>query len=120
LNSEDHLLLGGLIGFGGYVLFKLANKKPLDLIELIFSSMGGAVAGILPDLLEPATNPNHRSFFHSIASLTAIIQGNNAIWDSTNQNLTEEQKAAISILSASYCSHLVTDGITKKGLPLIM
>lgn len=120
MNTEDHLLLGGLIGLGGYVLFKLAHQKPLDLFEAIFFSIGGTVAGILPDLLEPATNPKHRSFFHSIIYLITIASGNGAIWDSANQSLTEDQKAGISILSASYCSHLVTDGMTKKGLPLLI
>ena len=120
MNTEEHLFVGGLIGLGGYVLFKLANQKPLNFFEAVLFSIGGAIAGILPDLLEPATNPNHRSFFHSIISLSTITAGNGAIWDSINQSLTDDQKAAISILSASYCSHLVTDGMTKKGLPIII
>lgn len=28
---------------------------------------GGALCGTLPDLVEPAINPNHRRFFHSVA-----------------------------------------------------
>lgn len=34
--------------------------------EAIFAGGIGAVAGCLPDLLEPATDPNHRKFFHSV------------------------------------------------------
>ena len=120
MNGKDHLLLGGVIGGGGYVLYRLAEKKPIDILELILYSIGGAIAGILPDILEPATNPNHRSLFHSITTLLMIAQGNNSIWSDSNQTLTKDQKATISILSAAYCSHLATDGLTRKGLPILL
>ena len=98
MNGKAHLLLGGVIGGGGYVLYRLAEKKPIDILELILYSIGGAIAGILPDILEPATNPNHRSLFHSITTLLMIAQGNNSIWSDSNQTLTKDQKATISIL----------------------
>ena len=120
MNGKQHMLLGGAIGFSGYILHRLAEKKPIDLLELLLYSIGGAVAGILPDILEPATNPNHRSFFHSIFALLMITQGNNSVWDQTNQALTNDQRVAISILSAAYCSHLATDGLTRKGLPILL
>ena len=120
MNGKQHMLLGGAIGFCGYLLYRLAEEKPIDLLELILFSIGGAIAGILPDILEPATNPNHRSFFHSITALSIIAEGNNLVWDQTNQTLTKDQKAAISILSAAYCSHLATDGLTRKGLPILL
>jgi len=120
MNGKQHFLLGGAIGFGGYILYRLAEKKPIDLVELFLYSIGGAVAGILPDVLEPATNPNHRSFFHSIAALLMITQGNTSVWDQNNQTLTKDQKVVTSILSAAYCSHLATDGLTMKGLPILL
>lgn len=119
MNGKQHMLLGGAIGFFGYIFYRLVEEKPIDLLELIFFSLGGAIAGILPDIIEPATNPNHRSFMHSLTNLSIIAEGNKLTWDQTSQTLTKDQKAAISILSAAYCSHLVTDGLTKKGLPIL-
>jgi len=118
MNNEEHMLLGGLLGFGGYLFYRLINQEPVNLLEAILSSIGGAFVGILPDILEPAINPNHRSLFHSVALLLMLVNGNSTIWQ--NENLTKDQKAAISLLSAAYGSHLATDGMTKKGLPLLL
>ena len=101
MNGKEHLLLGSVIGGSGYVLYRLAEKKPINMLELILYSIGGSIAGILPDILESATNPNHRSLFHSITTLIMIAQCNNSIWDGSNQTLSKDQKAAISILSAA-------------------
>jgi len=120
MNGKQHMLLGGAIGFCGYILYRWLEEKPIDLLELILFSIGGAIAGILPDIMEPATNPNHRSFFHSVTAFSIIAAGNNLAWDQNNQTLTNDQKAAILIMSAAYCSHLVTDGLTSKGLPILL
>ena len=120
MNGKEHLLLGGVISGCGYVLYRLAEKKQIDLLDLILYSIGGAIAGILPDILEPATNPSHRSLFHSITTFIMIAQANNSICDDSNQTLTNDQKTAISIFSAAYCSHLVTDSFTTKGLPILL
>lgn len=98
----------------------LHEKKPINLLELCLYSVGGAVAGVLPDVLEPATNPNHRSLFHSFTTFSMIIKGNSSIWNESNQTLTKDRKVVISILSAAYCSHLITDSFTTKGLPLLL
>jgi membrane-bound metal-dependent hydrolase YbcI (DUF457 family) len=118
MNGEQHLLLGGAIGFFGYIIYRLSEKKPIDFIELVLFSIGGAIAGILPDIIEPAINPNHRSLFHSITALFILGEGNNLVWNQPDQALTKDQKVAISMLSAAYLSHLATDGLTKKGLPI--
>ena len=40
--------------------------------------MGAATALMpsIPDLLEPATHPNHRKFFHSVAAALLVVYGN--------------------------------------------
>jgi len=117
MNRNEHALLGAIVGFGGYLLYKWVKKENPNLIELILSACGGAFMGILPDLLEPALNPNHRSIFHSLAVLGLIGYGNYKIWE--NPDLSEKQKLALFLLSSTFSSHLLADSQTAKGLPLL-
>ena len=118
MDTEKHMVIGAALGFGGYLLYKYLKQEPSSLVEALVSLLGGAFAGLLPDLLEPATNPNHRSLFHSIALSVLILCGNHRVWQ--NMDLSENQKVAIALLSAAYGSHLLADSTTVKGLPLII
>lgn len=117
MDSGKHMAIGALLGFGGYLVYKYLKKESPSLGGTLISLFGGAFAGLLPDLLEPATNPNHRSIFHSLALLSLLIYGNCKVWQ--NDNLNERQKLAMSLLSTAYGSHLVADSTTTKGLPLL-
>jgi membrane-bound metal-dependent hydrolase YbcI (DUF457 family) len=118
LDSEKHAILGALIAGGGYLGYKLSKKESPDLVEAIVSFVGGAIAGVAPDILEPANSPDHRSLCHSHTLLALITQGNRNVWRS--ENLKESQKVIASLLSAAYASHLIADGTTPKGLPLLV
>lgn len=71
----------------------------------------------MPDLLEPANDPDHRSFFHSkIAAL-----GLASLVTKTNESEQNNDgvKLLANIASAGYLSHLLLDNTTPKGLPLL-
>ena len=118
MNAREHAILGALIAGGTYVLYKISKQESIDLGEALLSVIGGAVAGVAPDILEPATNPNHRSLFHSGATLALLTQGSRKVLKNTQ--FTESQKAILLSLSAAYASHLVTDGTTPKSIPLLI
>ncbi len=118
MNADDHAILGALVGGGAYAFYKLSKQETIDAGEALLSVIGGAVAGVAPDILEPATTPNHRSLFHSGTALAVLAQGNRKVLQSSQ--FTESQKAIIFALSAAYASHLVTDGTTTKGIPLLL
>ena len=117
MNSEEHAFLGGLIGLGSYMLHRLAKQKPVNLFEMVVSTIGGAGAAVLPDILEPATEPDHRSIFHSATTPALLSRANLDLW--ADDGLSEDQKLALSVLSTAYNSHLIADSTTKKGLPLL-
>lgn len=83
--------------------------------------VGGLAASILtklPDLLEPATSPNHRQFFHSIVFAGLLVAGYIKLdeWefkDSTQELWKKLGKLAI----AAYLIHLALDSTTRKSLP---
>jgi hypothetical protein len=93
----------------------------VDFLELISYSAGGyglgSLAGTLPDIIEPATSPNHRKTFHSYGAMVAVTWG--TIKLATDTDLSHEVKTAVTVAGASYLSHLALDSETPKGLPII-
>src|SRR5262245_39014458 len=61
-NRKQHTILGATAGVGGYAICTYIKEEKPSWPELV-----GAGGSLLPDLIEPATNPNHRSCFHSVS-----------------------------------------------------
>ena len=120
-NFKTHFLVGAATGAVAN-LVKQASQKALDpgrefsWYELLaWSAAGGAIASI-PDLLEPATSPNHRGFFHSIAFGALAIF---ALKGKHLDRIDSEVKELLGLAAYSYLSHLFLDATTPKGLPII-
>jgi len=117
LNRFERIIIGALVALGVYGLYKYIKQEKPTIQGALGSLIVGGLASIAPDILEPATSPSHRSFFHSIILLVVLACGNQKVWES--QNMTEDQKLILSVLSAAYGSHLVSDSVTPKGIPFI-
>src|SRR5688500_11916920 len=69
-NRSTHLLIGAAVGITAYCVYQSYRRgeQPtvqFDVVEgLAWTTIGAAVA-CLPDILEPATSPNHRGTCHS-------------------------------------------------------
>ena len=90
-----------------------------NLSKVFGCSIAGAAVGLLPDVLEPATSPNHRAFFHSVAFsglLGYVAQGpHTESWDPELRDLVQSAVAG-------YLSHSGLDltwNPNGKGIPLI-
>lgn len=120
-NFKKHLCTGAAVGAAIniakqlYQMYNDPNKK-FSFGELAGYTGFGAFAGVLPDLLEPATNPIHRKVFHSIAFGAGISYG---AFGSPSEKLNPEGKTFIRAITCCYLSHLLLDGKTPKGLPII-
>ena len=117
------------------------------LIEVAAAALGGMIGGAMPDVLEPATSPNHRGVCHSVVAGSAIATGLfihvradcqarardcdaratlNPVGSEVRSN--EELKAclwralgAITLgVAAGYASHVLLDAQTSDGVPLIV
>jgi len=117
MRIEDHEVLGALIALANDCAYKQKKGQPMTFGDVIKSLVIGGLAGIAPDIIEPATNPNHRGVFHSVGLLKILAYAQDRTWQT--QNLTEEQKQLISTLIDAYSSHLLSDSTTPKGLPLL-
>lgn len=113
-DSDTHLIIGAGVGAGIHLLNKILRKEPISWGGVVKAGVAGSVIALLPDLIEPATNPNHRKFFHSVVMTGGLLLM------TQNPELKHEPvtKEAIEIAGYSYLSHLLLDSLTPKGLPL--
>lgn len=80
----------------------------------------GKGAGRIPDLLEPATSPNHRKFFHSWIALGAMSYGWKKAYDwNPEDDLQNFLRYMALVGGVAVIFHLVLDSLTPKSLPLI-
>ncbi len=118
MNCAAHQLTAGAA-----VGFFLAHGEQKNAQTTAAPLVGGLAASILtklPDLLEPATSPNHRQFFHSIVFAGLLVYGYIKLdeWepkDSTQELWKKLGKLAI----AAYLVHLALDSTTRKSLPFL-
>lgn len=128
-NAKTHASWGAAIGglVAGLVVYgeqqAKVNRGEVQEIEwgkvLGWGLLGagvGAVVGVLPDLLEPATHPRHRALFHSVAFGTAGSIGVRHLLERADD---PDLRKLILCAAASYGSHLVLDAGTPLGLPVI-
>lgn len=101
----------------------LAKRESEAGTQTIKPLLGGSAAAFftnLPDILEPATSPNHRGIFHSLAFAgflgTCLYRLNQ--WQ-TETELESVLRGVGMIAVSAYLIHLALDFTTAKSLPLI-
>lgn len=131
-NGNVHKTAGAILGTSAYLLIKdnLHEGENIDLGELVLSTITGIGSARVPDILEPATNPNHRAFFHSFVFGFLLCYFGVRTWK--DLQLKREKRKLLGIKEAglseildiilivgigSVLLHLLMDGFTKKGLP---
>lgn len=116
-NGRTHTLVGA--GAGLAVALSVRDKHQGEQSP-VFGAIMGAFAGKLPDIFEPALNPNHRQFFHSIAFLGAAGYSLKKVYDWEPQDgLQKAIRMLVLCAGAGYISHLLLDATTPKCLPLL-
>jgi membrane-bound metal-dependent hydrolase YbcI (DUF457 family) len=129
-NLKKHVTVGAAVGGGvnlTWQLYKLQGSpnppkdlwetlRRIDFVEIALCALIGAGFAALPDMIEPATTPNHRAFFHSFATLGGVAYG---AFGKHTEKLLPKDRHALRVAALSYMSHLFLDGQTPKGLPAI-
>lgn len=120
-SSEEHIELGIVYSITDSIL---QNIKPEDnsvdwrmvIADILIKVPLGAFVSILPDLIEPAKNPNHRSIFHSFAFAGLLIW---LYFYLDNYEMDVKVKDILKFSIKQYIGHLGLDLTTPKGLPII-
>jgi inner membrane protein len=118
-NFKEHAGWGVGVGIATYAVICRYYKRQFDFVEMLVCAAVATVAAVVPDVIEPALDPNHRSFAHSVAAGSGLLGlavdrcgADNTQWD-------EWYKILGAVATAGYVSHLVLDGCTPLGLPLL-
>lgn len=118
MNAAAHQLTAGALV--GLFLADRQQKAGLSTLEPIAAGLAASVLTKLPDLLEPATSPNHRQFFHSIAFASLLGIGLYKLHHWEAPEPADKFCKTLAMLAISgYLIHLALDATTTKSLPLI-
>ena len=147
-NQREHLDYAGICGAGAAVYYAQEQDLLVMLAEVVGGYFAGRFGGRLPDLIDPPTSPNHRSFGHGVVpnglvaanfyDFAVELQRDVRRWAAEAKArgqrcedplerllelglyfLLHMVAGAIAGLPAGHLSHLLADSVTKKSLPLI-
>lgn len=118
-NGKTHMALGALIGTSNYIIQNKTNNQEITFGEIFLTAIASAGVGLIADIIDPPTSPNHRSIGHSLLLNSIILP---KIWNfiEDNNNLNFKQKKFYQSLIAAHGSHLALDSTTPRRLPLII
>lgn len=116
-NCRTHILVGAGVGLA--VALSDHDKHQQEQSPVL-GAIIGAFAGKLPDILEPALNPNHRQFFHSITFVGMLGYVLKKTYDWKPEDNFEKVIRLMALCAGvGYLSHLALDATTPKSLPLV-
>jgi inner membrane protein len=118
MNAAEHRISAAIaLGTAGA---SLAPSDERRLPHAVAGCVGGYCLGTLPDLIEPATSPHHRQFFHSM--IFAVVVGYGLYKAYKWEPETREGKfvrGLCLVAGSAYLVHLALDATTKRSLPLV-
>lgn len=138
-DRTTHHVLGVVAGTAAAAFHARTELSDHHLLEVLGGAIGGLVGGQLPDWIEPATSPRHREAAHSVVLLCVLVATRLASAQSTCREHARAADASalqgpgarfqagvwralagfLVGVQAGYVSHLVADGVTPAGLPLL-
>lgn len=119
-NAKTHFIVGAVTGAVVNATLQLTQgslkrKETFDWGEFLVSAGTAGAAALLPDLIEPATTPNHRKFFHSVfmAGIVAYL-----MTGKHTKRLPRTTLLLLTVAGAGYLSHLAADATTPKCISI--
>lgn len=125
VNGQAHAIGSGLgMALAAYYDATRPDGRPKTVEEVRSTALVagglGALCGSLPDLIEPATNPHHRQFFHSVAFAALAFEGLRRVYRwQPEDDLHRAIRGLTLIAGGAYLIHLVMDSTTPMSLPLV-
>nr|WP_315848154.1 metal-dependent hydrolase [uncultured Rhodoferax sp.] len=119
MNGPTHRLVAGASIAAAAIYHEQRSGEEPTAMPLAAGTFG-ALCTNLPDILEPATSPNHRKTFHSVTCAAVIAIGMKKAWDWTPEDdFGRFARFVLLVAGAGYLTHLALDATTKRSLPLI-
>ena len=115
-SGADHITAGALTGMA----MAWYGGRQGDPTHPILAIGASTIFSKLPDWIEPANNPHHRQFFHSISFLAMLGYGLKKTYDWKPDDKGGQVLRFLTLCAGTgYISHLVLDGLTPRSLPLL-
>jgi hypothetical protein len=145
-NRDVHAVAGLVAGLATGLATATLVAEEHQAVHILVCALSGVGGGLVPDFIEPALSPNHRSLAHSfvaVGGLALAVKANyhaqclkrataceqRAVllpvgcpeWRAERRTAATWRVMAASTLGfvAGYASHLALDGATPKGLPVV-
>lgn len=117
-NGSTHRFAAA-VAVGSACLYVEANQPTKSAKPFVGAGLA-AVLTNLPDMIEPASHPNHRQFFHSLAFAGLLMLATRKVytWETDNP-FDEAIRFVLLVGSGAYFVHLLLDATTAKSLPII-
>ena len=118
MNAAEHRI-GSAVLLGS--LAATFSKRPEEVVpNTLAACAGGHCFATLPDWIEPATNPHHRQFFHSLLASVALGYGLYKLYQWEPKTQTQELCRMLGFIAGgAYLIHLAFDATTKRSLPVL-
>ena len=119
MNRNEHKVVCATAGVA-YVLWEYFRvedelRPPFPWRKLVLFGGVGYLCPTVPDLLEPATDPNHRKIFHS---MTMFVLMRELAFGQHMDNASSSVRDFVQAFATAYLSHLAADATKQAGLPL--
>ncbi len=117
-NGPTHRIAAALV-VGGTAAYAEAKNNRVTLKPVAAATLAAWLTD-LPDILEPAVNPHHRKFFHSLVCAGAVAYGTHKVYRwNPETTLGEFARFLLLVGGGAYLIHLSLDLVTPRSLPLI-
>jgi len=118
-NAATHMLRAATMVGGAHVAHDLHRHGQITAAPVLTGGLATLLAS-LPDWIEPATNPHHRQFFHSVTFACALGYGTYRLYqwepETTGEGLL---RWFLLVATGAYLAHLICDAGTPRSLPLL-
>ncbi|MDX2142028.1 MAG: metal-dependent hydrolase [Rhodospirillaceae bacterium] len=118
-DSGAHSLIAS-ISIGGAVAAQEIKSDGKVTVKTVGYASVAALSANLPDIIEPALNPHHRQFFHSVVFLLTLSVGLYQLYQWKPETIVEQIIRGMGLaIGSAYIVHLLADSLTKRSLPLV-
>ena len=118
-NAAAHAMAATL-AVGGTIAATTDTTEKDGVLKIAAGGAMGTLGAKLPDLLEPALNPHHRQFFHSVVFAVGLGVAVHKVYKWQTSTKTDEWIRLLILAGISgYLLHLIMDGFTPRSLPMV-
>lgn len=119
MNAAAHAFHAATFVGGAHAVHDLHHHGHLTPLPLASGGLA-AFLGSLPDWIEPATNPHHRQFFHSVAFLCGVGYVTYRIYRWQPETPGQQIAKWLGVVAGgAYLVHLACDATTPRSIPML-